>query len=51
MSTRQIMLKHSISESTFHRHRRSAILVLARELRRQEELHEGNSKPPTAILL
>lgn len=35
---RQIMLRHSISESTFHRIRRDAILILARELSEQEDL-------------
>jgi hypothetical protein len=35
---KQIMLRHSISESTFHRIRRDGIAILARELREQEEL-------------
>ena len=34
----QIMIRYSISESTFHRYRREAIAALARELARQEEL-------------
>lgn len=38
LPNKQIMLRHSISESTFHRNRREAIAVLARELQRQEDL-------------
>lgn len=34
----QIMTRHSISESTFHRYRREAIRAVASELARQEEL-------------
>jgi hypothetical protein len=36
LTTKAIMLRHSISESTFHRHRREAILILARELQGKE---------------
>ena len=35
---RQIMTRHSISESTFHRNRREASAILARELSKQEDL-------------
>ena len=35
---RQIMTRHSISESTFHRNRREAITILAGELSKQEDL-------------
>ncbi len=38
MSTASIMVRHGISESTFHRQRREAISAIARELRKQEEL-------------
>ncbi|MBI2887362.1 MAG: hypothetical protein HYY02_09150 [Chloroflexi bacterium] len=38
MSTRHIMVRHSVSESTFHRYRRDAIVALAGEMARQEEL-------------
>jgi len=34
----QIMTRYSLSESTFHRKRREAIEVLARELKHQEDL-------------
>jgi len=33
----QIMIRHSISEGTFHRNRREAVAILARELAEQEE--------------
>lgn len=36
LPNRQIMTRHSVSESTFHRHRREAIAILARELAEQE---------------
>lgn len=36
MPNKQIMVRHSISESTFHRNRREAISILARELGEQE---------------
>ena len=32
----QILTRHSISEGTFHRHRRRAIAILARELEQEE---------------
>ena len=38
MPNKQIMTRHSISESTFHRNRREAIGILAREFSRQEDL-------------
>jgi hypothetical protein len=41
LPNREIMRRHSISESTFHRNRREAIAILARELRGQEELLHG----------
>ena len=34
--TRHIMMRHSISESTFHRNRRDAVSALARHLKAQE---------------
>jgi hypothetical protein len=34
----QIIVRHGISESTFHRNRREAIAMLARELMRREDL-------------
>lgn len=37
MPNKQIMMRRSISEGTFHRNRREAIAVLARDLRTQEE--------------
>ena len=37
-STRYIMIRHSISESTFHRNRRAAISAVARQLETREEL-------------
>jgi hypothetical protein len=48
MSTKAIMVRHSISESTFHRYRREATLILARELVGQERLlsHEANGHHP-----
>jgi len=36
-SNKEIVARHHISESTLHRYRRDAILVLARELKHQEE--------------
>jgi hypothetical protein len=52
-STRYIMVRHSISESTFHRKRREAIGILAHELARQEEIvsrngHSGYPGAPSA---
>jgi hypothetical protein len=38
LTTRAVMMRHNIAESTFHRYRRDAIRVLAQELLRQEEL-------------
>lgn len=38
MPNKQIMARHGISESTFHRNRRAAIAILAREMGKQEEL-------------
>jgi hypothetical protein len=38
VSTTSIMVRHSISESTFHRNRREAIAAVAQELQRKEEL-------------
>lgn len=38
MSNASIMVRNSISESTFHRQRREAISAVARELTKQEEL-------------
>ncbi len=32
------MVRHSISDGTFHRNRREAIGILARDLKRREEL-------------
>jgi hypothetical protein len=43
MSTKQILVRHSISESTLHRQRREAIRILARELHRQEQLLAGHA--------
>lgn len=37
-STASIMARHSIAESTFHRHRRDAVQAVARDLTRREEL-------------
>jgi hypothetical protein len=34
----QIIARHRISESTFHRNRREAIAILARDLMRREDL-------------
>ncbi len=45
-----IMTRYSISESTFHRLRREAISLLARELQRQEELCAGRGFNATAGL-
>jgi hypothetical protein len=41
----QIMVRHSISESTFHRYRREAARLLGQELARQEEML-GVESPP-----
>jgi hypothetical protein len=41
LPNKQIMVRHSISEGTFHRNRRQAISALAQELSRQEELLQG----------
>ncbi|MBI2863849.1 MAG: hypothetical protein HYX94_04730 [Chloroflexi bacterium] len=38
MSTASIMVRHSISETTFHRNRRQAIAAVAREVLQHEEL-------------
>ena len=38
LPNKHIMTRHSISEGTFHRNRRSAISLLARELAKQEDL-------------
>jgi hypothetical protein len=38
LPNKQIMTRHSISEGTFHRNRREAIAILARELEKQESL-------------
>jgi hypothetical protein len=38
MPNKQIMTRRGISESTFHRNRRAAIAILARELAKQEDL-------------
>jgi hypothetical protein len=35
---KHIMLRHGISEGTFHRHRRQGIAILAQELSKQEDL-------------
>jgi hypothetical protein len=35
---KQIMIRYSISEGTFHRNRRQAIVILAQELSRREEI-------------
>jgi hypothetical protein len=43
---REIMHRHSISESTFHRNRRVAIGILARELREQEDRLPRSCAPP-----
>jgi hypothetical protein len=49
MATRAIMLRHSVSESTFHRYRRDATRTLAHELSRQEQLLGSNGhRPPVA---
>ncbi len=37
-STRYVMMRHGISESTFHRNRRAAISAVARQLETREEL-------------
>ena len=39
---KQIMARHSISEGTFHRNRRQAILTLARELENQERIRSSS---------
>jgi N-terminal 7TM region of histidine kinase len=39
MPNKQIMTRHSISDGTFHRNRREAIGILARDIKRREELH------------
>ena len=36
--TRHIMIRHSVSESMFHRHRRAAVSAVARHLETQEDL-------------
>ncbi len=38
LPNKQIMVRHSISDGTFHRNRREAIGILARDLKRREEL-------------
>ncbi len=38
LPNKHIMTRHSISEGTFHRNRREAITILARELEEQESL-------------
>lgn len=38
LPNKQIVARHHISESTFHRNRREAIVILARELAKQEDL-------------
>ena len=40
---REIMTRHNVSESTFHRNRREAIAVLARDLLERERLLAGRS--------
>jgi hypothetical protein len=47
LPNKQVMTRHSISESTFHRNRREAVAILARELARQEDLL-GRSRSPRA---
>jgi hypothetical protein len=42
-SNNSIMVRYSISESTFHRHRRGAISAIARELMEQETLLRGQA--------
>lgn len=43
-STASIMVRHSISETTFHRNRRQAISAVARELAKQEDLHRRETE-------
>lgn len=38
LPNKEIIHRHSVSESTFHRHRREAIAILTRELLEQEDL-------------
>jgi hypothetical protein len=45
-STRYIMTRHSISESTFHRNRREAVAAVARHLESREELIVQGQRQP-----
>ena len=44
----QIMTRHNVSESTFHRYRRVGARALAAELAHREELLEQGSEPAIA---
>ena len=41
LPNKQVAIRHGISEATFHRNRRDAVAVLARELAKQEEILGG----------